>query len=193
LKAKLNFSKMSRSSSWRYLIAGALSGYLVIHPLIMMIADWMIAEPSRADSFDPGHILAVIHNAFGFAMLPWGIGLGLLCAVVGWLLAKVGQARDRELKLKGVLEMAGAACHELNQPMQVVLGYSELLRTDLESDDPIREILVKIIGQVDRMDAVLKQIHSITTYETKAYYKGVSIIDIEKAAKQTDYTRGVIK
>ena len=30
-------------------------------------------------------------------------------------------------KLQGVIEMAGAVCHEMNQPMQVVLGISELL------------------------------------------------------------------
>jgi signal transduction histidine kinase len=177
---------MFKSLAWRYFVVGSVLGYLVIHPLIMMIAGWMLAGPSGADFFEPGHLLDVLLSAFRYAMLPWGIGLGLLCAMAGWLLAKMGQTREREQKLKGVLEMAGAACHELNQPMQVVLGYSELLRSDLQPEDPSREILQKIIRQIDRMDDVLKKIHAITRYETKAYYKGVSIIDIEKATNLKD-------
>ena len=34
--------------------------------------------------------------------------------------------RLQKEKLQGVLEMAGAACHELNQPLQVVSGYNDL-------------------------------------------------------------------
>ncbi len=37
-------------------------------------------------------------------------------------------------KLQGVIEMAGAVCHELNQPMQVVSGVSELLMMDIQID-----------------------------------------------------------
>ena len=42
------------------------------------------------------------------------------------------QERIKKEKLQGVIEMAGAVCHELNQPMQVVLGISELLPDDLD-------------------------------------------------------------
>ncbi|MCK5339748.1 MAG: response regulator transcription factor, partial [Desulfobulbaceae bacterium] len=34
--------------------------------------------------------------------------------------------KERE-KLQGVLEMAGAVCHEINQPLQAVSGWSEIL------------------------------------------------------------------
>ena len=52
------------------------------------------------------------------------------------LLARVKAALDQqsltrrlleEEKLRGVLEMAGAICHELNQPMQAISGYADLL------------------------------------------------------------------
>ncbi len=39
------------------------------------------------------------------------------------------EMRERE-KLQGLLEMAGAVCHELNQPLQVVSGFSEMLLMD---------------------------------------------------------------
>jgi PAS domain S-box-containing protein len=35
------------------------------------------------------------------------------------------EQRIQEEKLKGVIEMAGAVCHELNQPLQAISGYSE--------------------------------------------------------------------
>jgi PAS domain S-box-containing protein len=38
------------------------------------------------------------------------------------------EARYHHEKIKGVLEMAGAICHEMNQPMQVISGYSEILK-----------------------------------------------------------------
>jgi len=33
------------------------------------------------------------------------------------------------------LEMAGGICHEMNQPMQVVSGYSELLLMDMGKEN----------------------------------------------------------
>lgn len=171
-----------KSTPWQYFVVGAGLGYVVIHPLIMIIADLMLASSSVSDYWELEHILSVVQHAFGSAMLPWGIGLGLLCAVAGWLLAKVGQAMAKEQKLHGVLELAGAACHELNQPMQVVLGYSEMLAGDLSPDDPRRKTLEKIIRQIGKMDQILKNIRAITRYETKPYIEGTTIIDIEKAA-----------
>jgi len=116
-------------------------------------------------------------------MLPWGLGLGLLCAMVGWLLAKIGQAARREQKLQGVMELAGATCHELNQPMQVILGYAELLKNDLRSADPMREKLQEIIVHIDKMDRILKKIRAITKYEAMEYIEGITIIDIDKASR----------
>jgi signal transduction histidine kinase len=39
-------------------------------------------------------------------------------------------------KLQAVLELAGAVCHELNQPIQAILGHSELLLMDLPKTVP---------------------------------------------------------
>jgi hypothetical protein len=44
-------------------------------------------------------------------------------------------ARDRfqKEKLQGVLETAGAVCHEMNQPLQAILGHTELSLADIAS------------------------------------------------------------
>lgn len=78
------------------------------------------------------------------------------------------QARlmDQE-RLSGVLEMAGAVCHEMNQPLQVVMGASELLLLEIPEDDPHRELLRTISTGVARLGEVTRRImnlsHSMST------------------------------
>ena len=92
------------------------------------------------------------------------------------------QARLAEKeKLQGVLEMAGAVCHELNQPLMSVSGYSELLMMDFPGDNQLYANLEKIKREVDRMGKITKKLMKITKYEIKDYLKG-KIIDINKAS-----------
>jgi CheY-like chemotaxis protein len=99
------------------------------------------------------------------------------------LLAEVA----RRQKLQGVLEMAGAVCHELNQPLHVVSGYSEMLLMDLDESDPQAETLRIIKEQVDRIGALTRKIMSITQYRAKDYLGGRhAIVDIEQASLGTD-------
>ncbi len=88
---------------------------------------------------------------------------------------------DRE-KLQGVLEMAGAICHELNQPLQVVSGSSELLLMDIKNNDPKYKSLKNIETSIKRMTALMHKIDGITRYQSKPYLKS-KIIDIEQASQ----------
>ncbi|HSB05038.1 MAG TPA: hypothetical protein VLK23_07550, partial [Thermodesulfobacteriota bacterium] len=47
------------------------------------------------------------------------------------------EVRLQRERLQGVIEMAGAACHELAQPLQTLSGYSYLLLSDLSEDSPL--------------------------------------------------------
>jgi PAS domain S-box-containing protein len=85
-------------------------------------------------------------------------------------------------KLLGVLEMAGAACHELNQPLQVISGYSSLLTTEGFNRKSVENYINLIHEQVDRLGKITKKLQNITKYETKEYLNG-KIIDIEAASK----------
>ena len=62
-------------------------------------------------------------------------------------------ARERAQKEKfiGVLETAGAVCHELNQPLQVISGYAELMMVDLSRGDKHYELAEQILEQVERI------------------------------------------
>ena len=88
-----------------------------------------------------------------------------------------------EKKLQGSLEMAGAVCHELNQPLQVVLGYAQLIRKDLPRDE-LLDTLEKIQTQIERMGNITRKLMSITRYETFEYMGGRKIVDIHKSSNE---------
>jgi phosphoserine phosphatase RsbU/P len=91
------------------------------------------------------------------------------------------EMRQRE-KLQGVLEMAGAVCHELNQPLQSVSGFSELLMMTLDPDDPNYKRIENIKTGIDRIGELTRKIMKITRYQTKSYLKS-QIVDIEQASE----------
>lgn len=94
------------------------------------------------------------------------------------LLTLQNQMRERE-KLQGVLEMAGAVCHELNQPLQIVLGFSEML---LEENDKNRDALKTIKKEINRIGDLTRRIMKITRYQAKPYLKS-RIVDIEQSSE----------
>ncbi len=87
-------------------------------------------------------------------------------------------------KLQGVLETAGAVCHELNQPMQAISGYSELLAMRIGKDSPHYDRANAILGQVKRLGDITAKLMTITHYTSKDYLRG-KIIDIDKASAPT--------
>ena len=92
------------------------------------------------------------------------------------------EERLQRERLEGVIEMAGAACHELNQPLQTLVGYSHLLLENLPEDSPVFTEVQKIKKSTDQLGEITHKIMHITRYETKEYIGGSKIIDIDKAS-----------
>lgn len=112
-----------------------------------------------------------------------GVGLGgrLLNGQLQYRLRS--EAKLRELaKLQGVIEMSGAVCHELNQPLQAVSGYSELVLLGIEREHPLYVKVYAIHEEVGRMGSITAKLMNITHYESKAYSRG-KIVDIDKASR----------
>jgi len=91
------------------------------------------------------------------------------------------QERVKKMKLQGVVETAGAVCHELNQPLQSILGNTEMIMMNSVDDSNLNK-LETIKDQVDRMGKITKKLMGITKYETMGYLDG-KIIDINKASE----------
>lgn len=81
-----------------------------------------------------------------------------------------------------VAELAGAAAHELNQPLTSVFGYAELLRRQLSDSPEHLAALQIIIDEAERMAEIVRKIGRITKYETKNYVGQAKILDLEKAS-----------
>jgi FixJ family two-component response regulator len=84
-------------------------------------------------------------------------------------------------RLKGVIEMAGAAAHELSQPMQVILGWGELLKKRLNKDAPDYRMMESICEQIEKLAQLTTEIGRVTRYVKKEYPGTSGIIDINQA------------
>ena len=91
------------------------------------------------------------------------------------------ELRGRE-RMAIVAELAGAAAHELNQPLTSVIGYAELLRRKLEPDPQLSSAAAIIIRESERMAEIVRKVGKITKYETKSYVGGAKILDLEKVS-----------
>ncbi|MFC1891921.1 response regulator [Thermodesulfobacteriota bacterium] len=102
---------------------------------------------------------------------------------VGRRMIKLQNELREQEKLQGVLELAGAVCHELNQPLQSVLGSSELLLMTMKSEDSKYESMQNIKMGIERIGELTGKIMNITRYQTKPYLNAGEIIDIEEASR----------
>lgn len=85
-------------------------------------------------------------------------------------------------KLAGVIEMARAVCHELNQPLQTIMGNTEILMMEDIDQPDIKKRINLIKDQADRMGKMTRKIIEIANYETMDLPQG-KVIDIEKSSK----------
>jgi PAS domain S-box-containing protein len=108
----------------------------------------------------------------------------LLCSFVLDVTERKSLEKERlqREKLEAVLEIAGAVCHELNQPLMALSGYHELIRFNLDEQSPANKYLVKAHKQTRRMGDITGRLMCITRYETRDYAGGMKILDIEKSA-----------
>jgi PAS domain S-box-containing protein len=81
------------------------------------------------------------------------------------------------------MELAGAAAHELNQPLTSVMGYAQVLLRKLDPADAHTTAVKTILDEADRMAAIVRKLGGLTRYETKSYVGGAQIIDLDRSAQ----------
>lgn len=91
------------------------------------------------------------------------------------------ELRARE-QAEMIAELAGAAAHELNQPLTSVLGYVEILRRKARADAGPSPELDALEREADRMAEIVRKVGTITRYETKDYVGSSRILDLERSA-----------
>ncbi|HMK74153.1 MAG TPA: PAS domain S-box protein [Myxococcaceae bacterium] len=97
---------------------------------------------------------------------------------------------DAEVRLEeskrnaALMALAGTTAHELNQPLTSVLGFAELLKRKLKTDDDSYKRVDTIFREAERMKEIVKKIGKITRFETKPYLGDAQILDLEKSSEE---------
>ncbi len=111
-------------------------------------------------------------------------------------LAELQHAQERIIQAEkeaAVVELAGAAAHELYQPMTVAWGFAELVLKEVAEDDPRQIPLRRIVNNLARMKDIVERIGKITRYETQDYPGGIQIIDIARSASTESVIGGQVE
>ena len=96
---------------------------------------------------------------------------------------RAARERAQREKFQGVLETAGGVCHEMNQPLQVISGYAEIMMGEMPPEHKMFRMARQVSEQVDRMADITTKLQKITHYETMDYGEHARIIDIHKSSR----------
>lgn len=108
------------------------------------------------------------------------------------LLAAQRELRQHE-KLSAMTELAGAAAHELNQPLTSIMGYAEYLLRVARDDANVLRAARVIQGEADRMADIVRKVGRITHYRTKPYVGDSVIVDLDRASEGPPDELGIPK
>ncbi len=107
---------------------------------------------------------------------------GILCIAEDYTeKLKAQEARISKEKLQGILEMAGAVCHELNQPLTTIFITSDLV-LDFPLTENIKENITVIKDEAIRIGQISEKLMNITKYKTRDYINSTKIFDLDKAS-----------
>ncbi len=81
-----------------------------------------------------------------------------------------------------VAELAGAAAHELNQPLTSIMGYAQLIERQSAKEATHLRAVGVILSEAERMAGIVKKIGKITKYETTDYVGSARMLDLDRAA-----------
>ncbi len=101
-------------------------------------------------------------------------------------LSDVENRLEESEKTSVIVELAGTAAHELNQPLTSVMGYADLLKRKLKEDDFAYRPVEIIYREAERMAEIVRKIGKITRYETKSYIGTAKILDLDKASSHEE-------
>jgi len=91
-------------------------------------------------------------------------------------------ALEEAARVRTLVETAGAAAHEIGQPLQVVTASCELLQSKMNPGAPQRRLVEKIQTAAERIDGIVYKMRNIERYASQPYVGGEHIVDLHTAA-----------
>ncbi|MDY0161884.1 response regulator [Desulfobotulus sp.] len=88
--------------------------------------------------------------------------------------------KEERQKREGALGMAATICHELNQPLQKISGYAELLQMSGAGERASTLRYAKeIMHAVSEMGALTRKLMRLTQYRTRNYPGGETLVSLD--------------
>jgi signal transduction histidine kinase len=165
-----------RRVRWIWLLAG-----------MVIYAAWDAVDQQILTPLDP------ILGGFG---IDWGviavIGVALMLIVSDWedrqlarleeLTNRNAAADRRAAQLEAAQATARAVAHNLNQPLAVIRGYTELL-IEAPSGERSETDLAHILTATDRAAVIVRQLVQLNLYETIPYAGGAPMVDLGRTGE----------
>lgn len=119
------------------------------------------------ESIDDGTLQSIL-DAGGCDFLHKPVGRVELLTRVHAVLdqSRAMQLRKDNAQLQDVLATAGVVCHDLNQPLQYVLGIVQVLMMDFSPGDDMYEHLDGIRARVEEMGGITRKLADLTRPRT---------------------------
>ncbi len=109
---------------------------------------------------------------------------------VTWVVDDITKRKKEELelaklaKMQGMFATIGGVCHELGQPVQIISAHAQILqKQNPPTPHQLMNRVRSIYEQTERMGDILKNLQSITRFETTDYVAGLEILDINKSSE----------
>ena len=77
-------------------------------------------------------------------------------------------------------QVAGAAAHELGQPLTTIMLSCQLLNAVSADSPDFEKTLLAIKQQCDEMNRVLDSLHNVEKYDTVDYSEDLTILNLSK-------------
>lgn len=100
-------------------------------------------------------------------------------------LTRAQEQLEERRRADAIAEVAGAAAHELNQPLTSVMGYAEYLKRRVQDDSSLTHAIEVILSETQRMADIVRKVGRITRYETKPYVGAAKIVDIDASSENS--------
>lgn len=82
-----------------------------------------------------------------------------------------------------IIELAGAAAHEINNPLAVIMARLELMLSDMDETTKQYQNLEQIDHLIHRIANVVKKMSQVRRYQVQNYCGGVNILDLDAASQ----------
>ena len=94
--------------------------------------------------------------------------------------ARLTSEKQRDL---AIIELAGAAAHEINNPLAVIMARVDLMISDAEENTKTYQDLEQIDHLIHRIADVVKKMSQVRHYQVQNYCGSVNILDLDASSQ----------